>query len=124
MSSSAPTWLVTAASSGFGKFIALEALSRGHTVLATARNPTKIDDLKSKGAKTYALDVTWEMPRIQSTVDQMVKDAGGRVDILINAAGYVLEGALEETSYVFFFLPLPFFFLPISKPDPIPFPPP
>ncbi|KAJ9644390.1 hypothetical protein H2204_001742 [Knufia peltigerae] len=98
MSSSAPTWLVTAASSGFGKFIALEALSRGHTVLATARNPTKIDDLKSKGAKTYALDVTWEMPRIQSTVDQMVKDAGGRVDILINAAGYVLEGALEETS--------------------------
>lgn len=96
---SSPIWLITAASSGFGKFITLEALSRGHTVLATARNPAKIDDLRSAGAKTYALDVTWDMARIQTAVDQMVKDAG-RVDILVNAAGYVLEGALEETSYV------------------------
>ncbi|KIW13492.1 hypothetical protein PV08_08680 [Exophiala spinifera] len=96
-SSSSPVWLITAASSGFGKFIALEALSRGHMVLATARNATKIDDLKSAGAKTYALDVTWDTTRLQTAVDQMVQDVG-RIDILVNAAGYILEGALEEVS--------------------------
>ncbi len=97
---SAPVWLITAASSGFGKAIAVEALSRGHQVLATARNPAKLDDLKAAGAKLYELDVTWDFSRIQAAIDLMHKDAG-RIDILINSAGYILEGALEETSYVF-----------------------
>ena len=92
-----PVWLITAASSGFGRQIALEALSRGHKVAATARNASKLSELKQAGATTYDLDVTWDLPKIQSTVDRVQKEHG-RIDILINAAGYILEGAVEETS--------------------------
>lgn len=96
---SGPVWLVTGASSGFGRAIALEALKRGHQVLASSRKLSSLHDLRQAGAKIYELDVTWDYSRIQKEVDRMHNDVG-HFDILVNGAAYVLEGALEETSYV------------------------
>jgi NADP-dependent 3-hydroxy acid dehydrogenase YdfG len=93
---SSPVWFITAASSGFGKYTALEALKRGHRVIATARNSNKIGDLKEAGAVTMDLDVTQPLDEIKA----IVKEAHGKfgqIDYLVNAAGYILEGAVEET---------------------------
>ncbi|KAF2100402.1 NAD(P)-binding protein [Rhizodiscina lignyota] len=92
-----PVWLITASSSGFGKAIAIEALGRGHNVIATARSVSKIDDLRKAGAVTMALDVT-DSPE---NLKKLIADAYskyGHIDYLINAAGYMLEGAVEEAS--------------------------
>lgn len=91
----APVWFITAASSGFGHEMTLSALARGHTVIATARNASRIQDLKDAGAETLAFDVTAP----QEAQDAIAKDVfarHGRVDYLINAAGYMLDGAVEE----------------------------
>ena len=90
-----PVWFITATSSGFGRFIALEALNRGHTVIATARSTSKIQDLKDAGAHILAFDVTSPLGDIEKTAADVFSQYG-RVDYLINAAGYLLEGAVEE----------------------------
>lgn len=92
-----PVWFITAASSGFGQAIALSALRRGHTVIATARNPSRIQDLAAAGAHTLAFDVTSPL----STIEDVAKDVfakHGRVDYLINTAGFMLEAAVEEAT--------------------------
>jgi short-subunit dehydrogenase len=92
-----PVWFITAASSGFGKYIALEALSRGHKVIASARSVSRIADLASAGADTIALDVTSPI----SEIEKVAKEANakyGHINHLVNAAGYILVGAVEETS--------------------------
>jgi NADP-dependent 3-hydroxy acid dehydrogenase YdfG len=94
---SPPVWLISATSSGFGKNIALEALKRGHKVIATARSSAKISDLKAAGAVTLALDVTDDLENIKKVVAE-AHSQYGRIDYLVNAAGYVLEGAVEESS--------------------------
>ncbi|KAF2092868.1 NAD(P)-binding protein [Rhizodiscina lignyota] len=97
MSSNTPVWLITASSSGFGRAVALEALKRGHEVIATARNPSssKLDGLRSAGAEIIALDVTSPLQDLQRTIAGALS-IHGRIDILVNAAGFILEGALEE----------------------------
>ena len=92
---SAPVWLITAASSGFGKATAIEALNNGHRVIATARRSSRIEDLKSKGAETMDLDVIQPIEELKEIVKQ-AHAKYGRIDYLVNAAGYVLEGAMEE----------------------------
>lgn len=92
-----PVWFISAASSGFGKYIALEALSRGHRVIASARNTSKIADLAAKGADTVTLDVTAPLPELQKIAKE-AKDKYGYVTHLVNPAGYLLVGAVEETS--------------------------
>lgn len=54
-----------------------------------------MDAVKSAGAHVLALDVTSPLPDIQKTVVEAHK-AYGRIDILVNAAGYILEGAIEK----------------------------
>ncbi|KAF2657263.1 NAD(P)-binding protein [Lophiostoma macrostomum CBS 122681] len=97
MSTQTPVWFITAASSGFGKHLTLEALKRGHKVIATARNPAKIADLKEAGADTVALDVTAPLPDIEKVAKE-ANDKYGYITHLVNAAGYILVGAVEETS--------------------------
>lgn len=97
MTAQTPVWFITAASSGFGKYMALEALSRGHKVIATARSESRIADLKSAGADTIALDVTWPLPEIEK-VAAKANAKYGYITHLVNAAGYILVGAVEETS--------------------------
>jgi NADP-dependent 3-hydroxy acid dehydrogenase YdfG len=97
MSSQTPVWFITAASSGFGKYMALEALSRGHKVIASARSTSRIADLKERGAVTVILDVTASQRDIEE-VAKVANDQYGYINHLVNAAGYILVGAIEETS--------------------------
>lgn len=97
MSSQTPVWFITASSSGFGKQIALEALSRGHKVIASARSTAKIADLKEAGADTVTLDVTSPLSEIEKVAKE-ANDKYGYITHLVNAAGYILIGAVEETS--------------------------
>jgi len=97
MSSQTPVWFITAASSGFGKYIALEALSRGHKVIASARSTSRLHDLQEKGAVTVALDVTAPQAEIEK-IAQEANAQYGCINHLVNAAGYILVSAVEETS--------------------------
>jgi NAD(P)-dependent dehydrogenase (short-subunit alcohol dehydrogenase family) len=95
--SNSPVWFITGASSGFGREIALFALARGHRVIATARDTSKISDLKQEGAHVLALDVSNNFGELSKIVEYSIS-VYQRVDYLINAAGYILEGAVEEAS--------------------------
>jgi len=96
MSSPQPlVWLITGTSGGFGHALARAVLARGDTVIATSRKePT---DLAEAGAHAVALDVTWELDKLKETVDALVKQHG-RIDVLVNNAGYILTRALEEAT--------------------------
>ena len=92
-----PVWFITGTSSGFGHDMALAALNLGHKVIATARNVSRIQDLADAGAHVMAFDVTAPMSSMQEAASAVFKQHG-RVDYLINTAGYVLFGAVEEIS--------------------------
>jgi NAD(P)-dependent dehydrogenase (short-subunit alcohol dehydrogenase family) len=88
-------WFITGCSSGFGEQLALEALSRGDNVIATARNPSKLDLLKRAGAKVMALDVTAPLKELQASATEAYRFYN-RIDVLVNNAGYIMQGSLEE----------------------------
>lgn len=88
-------WLVTGCSSGFGRELALEILARGDRVIATARNETKLGDLQKEGADAMRLDVT-APPEHLETIAAEVLASYGRLDVLVNNAGYMMQGAIEE----------------------------
>jgi NADP-dependent 3-hydroxy acid dehydrogenase YdfG len=90
-------WLITGCSSGFGHEIAVAALNRGDTVVATARDPSKLSGLSSDRALIYQLDVTWPDNKLQQTVETILAKTG-KIDILVNNAGYILAGGVEECS--------------------------
>ncbi|WP_051108003.1 SDR family NAD(P)-dependent oxidoreductase [Actinomadura atramentaria] len=87
-------WLITGASSGFGRALAQAVLDRGDTVVAAVRDPAALDDMP--GVSTVRLDVT-EQARITSAVAETL-DRHGRIDVLVNNAGRALFGAVEETT--------------------------
>ncbi|KAF1972317.1 NAD(P)-binding protein [Bimuria novae-zelandiae CBS 107.79] len=97
MSQQTPVWFFTAASSGFGHYMALEALSRGHHVIASERTPSKLVPLRSTGATIVELDVTAPLPTTEAVAKETVA-IHGYITHLVNAAGYALVGAVEETS--------------------------
>lgn len=90
-------WFIAGASNGFGRAIGFEALKRGDKVVATSRNPAKMAELKDAGALVLPLDVTSDDATIQATLQKAV-DAYGKITHCINAAGYILEAAIEEAS--------------------------
>ncbi|KAI0768379.1 hypothetical protein BC629DRAFT_1442423 [Irpex lacteus] len=98
MSSKQLVWLITGTSSGFGRLLTLSALARGDKVIATARarSLSKLDDLKTKGAYTYELDVNWPQDQLNAFAKKIIEEHG-RVDVVVNNAGYV-EVAPQETS--------------------------
>ncbi|TDD57958.1 SDR family NAD(P)-dependent oxidoreductase, partial [Actinomadura rubrisoli] len=92
-------WLITGASSGFGRAIAEAALAAGGTVVAAARRPAALDDLVEEHpgrVQAVALDVT-DQDAVVDVVDGVVRRYG-RVDVLVNNAGRGLVGAVEETT--------------------------
>lgn len=95
----ARTWLVTGASRGLGRAIAETALAAGDVVVATARRPETLHDLTATyGDRVVplALDVS-DRAAAFAVVRQAV-DAVGRIDVLLNNAGYGLSGGVEEVS--------------------------
>ena len=90
-------WFITGCSSGFGEQLAQQALARGDKVVATARNAAKLSKLKDSGALTLSLDITASDDVIQKVAKEAI-DTYGKIDYLINNAGYILEAAVEEAS--------------------------
>jgi len=88
-------------SSGLGRDLALAALKRGDKVIATgrARSIQKLEDLKREGADTLELDVTSSLEILHEVAKKAVA-IHGRIDVLVNNAGYILVGAIEENTYV------------------------
>lgn len=91
---SAPVWLITGCSSGFGRALVDAALARGDRVVATARRPESLADLASHRVLVVALDVT-RQDQIDATV-RAALERFGRIDTLVNNAGYSSIGAVEE----------------------------
>jgi len=92
------TWLITGASRGFGTLIAEHALRAGDAVIATARKPQDITDRLGEHPNLLALrlDVTHEDEAHQAVAEGIKRF--GRIDVLINNAGFGVLGAVEETS--------------------------
>lgn len=92
-------WFITGSSKGFGKIWAEAALARGDKVAATARDATTLDDLVARygdAVAAIALDVN-----DKQAVDAVIADAHerfGRLDVVVNNAGYGHFGAIEEIS--------------------------
>ena len=92
------TWLITGASRGFGALIAEKALQVGDAVIATARKPADVTARLGEHPNLLAvrLDVTREEEAHQAVAEGIKRF--GRIDVLVNNAGFGLLGAVEETS--------------------------
>ncbi|MBF9066880.1 oxidoreductase [Streptacidiphilus fuscans] len=92
-------WLVTGASSGFGRAIAEAVVAAGDIVVAAARRTGPLDDLVAAHpgqVEALRLDVT-DTAGAQAAVDGVVAKHG-RIDVLVNNAGRGVVGAVEETT--------------------------
>ncbi|WP_266183988.1 SDR family NAD(P)-dependent oxidoreductase [Dyella humicola] len=91
------TFLLTGSARGLGRSIAIAILDAGHQIIATARKPNKLDDLVARyGNRIFsvALDVT-DFEAAQRAVKAGV-ERFGRLDVLINNAGFANVGAVED----------------------------
>ncbi|QNS02820.1 oxidoreductase [Streptomyces xanthii] len=92
-------WFVTGTSTGLGRALAEEVVAEGDRLVATARDPRALEDLVALApdrVRALPLDVT-DPGQVRQAVDTALKEFG-RVDVLVNNAGYALRGALEELS--------------------------
>ncbi len=92
-----PVWFITGCSTGFGKELAKLVLARGWRAVVTARNPEQIQELVSgheENALAVGLDVT-DKSQIADAVKQ-AEAKFGRIDVLVNNAGYGYLAAIEE----------------------------
>ena len=88
--------LITGASSGIGYDTASALAKQGHKVYAAARRMEKMEPLRQVGVVPIRMDVTDEAS-IKDALD-IVMQAEGRIDVLINNAGYGYFGAIETVS--------------------------
>jgi NAD(P)-dependent dehydrogenase (short-subunit alcohol dehydrogenase family) len=99
MSDAKKVWFITGTSTGFGRKLAELLLEAGDSVVATARKPEQIADFQADYPETalaLKLDVT-----DQASVDAAAAAAiekFGRIDVLVNNAGYGIAGGIEETT--------------------------
>jgi NAD(P)-dependent dehydrogenase (short-subunit alcohol dehydrogenase family) len=88
--------IITGASSGIGSAAALSLLSQGFTVYGAARRIDRLEALASQGVKPLALDVT-DAKSMQDGIANVLASSG-RIDVLVNNAGYGSYGAIEDVS--------------------------
>ncbi|MER6302335.1 SDR family NAD(P)-dependent oxidoreductase [Kitasatospora sp. NPDC001539] len=92
------TWFVTGSSRGIGRALVRAALEAGDTVAATARRPEQLDDLAAEFGDRIApiaLDVT--DPRAARAALEEARKRFGRIDVLVNNAGYANVSPIETT---------------------------
>ncbi|MBD2465683.1 SDR family NAD(P)-dependent oxidoreductase [Oscillatoria sp. FACHB-1407] len=99
MTDNSKVWLITGSSTGFGRSLTEAVLEKGDIVVATARKPEQLDNLVQQypnTVKAIRLDVT--IPQeVHNTVNTALA-VFGRIDVLVNNAGYGALGAIEEVS--------------------------
>lgn len=88
--------LITGASSGIGLVTAKRLISEGHVVYCAARHVTPMKELEELGGIAIKLDVT-DHPSLSRVVSRIIKEKG-RIDVLVNNAGFGLYGAVEDVS--------------------------
>lgn len=91
------TWLITGASRGFGRKLTEAVAEAGEQVVATARRPEQLDDLVTRFGdriRAVALDVT--DPAGARTAVQQAIEGFGRLDVVVNNAGYANSAPIEE----------------------------
>lgn len=91
------TWFITGINSGFGRQLTEQLLAKGEKVAGTVRKEGSVDDLKASYPDALwvgLLDVT-DTEAVRSVFDKAVTDLG-RIDVVVNNAGYGLFGAAEE----------------------------
>ncbi|MFE6857745.1 SDR family NAD(P)-dependent oxidoreductase [Nocardia sp. NPDC057668] len=93
-SSTTRTWFITGANRGLGRAFTIAALAAGDTVVATARDPRTMADIDDARLTVLPLDVR-DRVQVFATVAAAF-GVTGRLDVIVNNAGYGLVGALEE----------------------------
>ncbi|MDR0604128.1 MAG: SDR family NAD(P)-dependent oxidoreductase [Bacteroidales bacterium] len=88
--------LITGASSGIGRETALFLAKCNYTVYGMARRVDKLKELESQNVKTLVLDITDEISVINA-INEVIKNEG-RIDVLVNNAGYGEYGSVEDVS--------------------------
>ena len=89
--------VITGASSGIGKATALQLIEEGHIVYGVARRIEKMQDLVQSGGHAIKIDVT-NHDQVHSEIQNII-DKEGRIDVLVNNAGYAVYGPIEEITY-------------------------
>src|SRR5437879_8674570 len=95
----AQVWLITGSARGLGRAVAEAVLAAGDKLIATARHPQQLSDLVERygdNVRAVALDVTDERAAIAAV--QLAVDVFGRLDVLVNNAGYGNLAAIEDTT--------------------------
>ncbi|OTB00596.1 hypothetical protein M426DRAFT_15280 [Hypoxylon sp. CI-4A] len=94
---SPPVWLITGTSNGFGLYLTLRVLKAGHRVIGTIRNKTKsasaVAKIEAAGGQILELDLTEPRESITKKVQSV-----GQIDYLVNNAGFLILGAIEQVT--------------------------
>ncbi|WP_167100433.1 SDR family oxidoreductase [Mycobacterium sp. DL592] len=92
-------WLITGIGSGFGRHLAEQLLERGDYVVGTVRKTESVADLRGKFPELLRVEVldVRDTAALRAAVERTIADLG-RIDVLINNAGYGVFGAAEEVS--------------------------
>jgi NAD(P)-dependent dehydrogenase (short-subunit alcohol dehydrogenase family) len=92
-----PVWLITGCSTGFGRELAQRILQRGWRAVVTARNVAQVSDLTgSAGDRALALALDVTQPDQIAAAVKAAKEKFGRIDVLVNNAGYGYQSTVEE----------------------------
>jgi len=94
--STTKVWYITGASKGMGFSVAKQLLSKGHSVAATSRSVNAFEQFSEYGDNFLALEVDLKSEQSIASSFKKTIEKFGRVDVIVNNAGYGLGGALEE----------------------------